>query len=267
MSEDSSASPGRDSASLFVHNPRMSIMAIVMDVARHVLPLLSLYVFHGNFASYVLLTAFDLSLGLMLMVATRERGDVNSVDPRSRWLVMRFIAWLVAAAFLAFISAIIAIPIAMPAFIFGMITDIDWSAVMSHPASGGRWPACRCLPPHDSRASSKRRRRRGNAGTDSKGPIIGNLEQDRKQSLAAKAAQVTLDRNVRGALLRVDRVWSPWPVRAAGDLRRAARVLRHSPGHRAADFSKVVAGKVASDQMQEVASLPLAATAIARRCM
>ena len=99
--------------------PRMSFVAIVVDVARHALPLLSLYVFHGNFASYVLLTAFDLSLGLMLIVATtRDRGDVNSVDPRSRWLIMRFIAWLVAAALLVFMSAIIAIPIAMPALIF-----------------------------------------------------------------------------------------------------------------------------------------------------
>ena len=195
MSEDSSASPaGRDSASLFVHNPRMSIMAIVVDVARHVLPLLSLYVFHGNFASYVLLTAFDLSLGLMLIVATtRERGDVNSVDPRSRWLVMRFIAWLVAAAFLAFMSAIIAIPIAMPAFIFGMITDIDWSAVMSHPGFWGPVAGMSLLAAARFQSQFEATTTPGNRGQPtSKGPIIGNLEQDRKQSLAAKAAQVTL---------------------------------------------------------------------------
>jgi hypothetical protein len=195
MSEDSGASPaGRDSAVLVVQTPRMSWMAIVMDVARHVLPLLSLYVFHGNFAGYVLLTAFDLSLGLMLIVATtRERGDVNSVDPRSRWLVMRFIAWLVTAAFLAFMSAIIAIPIAMPAFIFGMITDIDWSALMSHPGFWGPVAAMSLLAAARFQSQFEATTTPGKRGQPtSKGPIIGDLEQDRKQSLAAKAAQITL---------------------------------------------------------------------------
>jgi hypothetical protein len=195
MSEDSGASPaGRGSAALVVQTPRMSWMAIVMDVARHVLPLLSLYVFHGNFAGYVLLTAFDLSLGLMLIVATtRERGDVNSVDPRSRWLVMRFIAWLVAAAFLALVSAIIAIPIAMPAFIFGMITDIDWSALTSHPGFWGPVAAMSLLAAARFQRQFEATTTPGKRGQPtSKGPIIGNLDQDRRQSLAAKAAQITL---------------------------------------------------------------------------
>lgn len=172
----------------------MSFAAIVVDVARHALPLLPLYVFHGNFASYVLLTAFDLSLGLMLIVATtRDRGDVNSVDPRSRWLIMRFIAWLVAAAFLAFMSAIIAIPIAMPAFIFGVITDVDWKAMMSHTGFWGPVAGMSLLAAARFQRQFEATTTPGKRGQPtSRGPVIGNLEQDRKQSLAGKAAQITL---------------------------------------------------------------------------
>jgi hypothetical protein len=195
MNHDSSASQaGQNSAPVVAPVPRMSFVAIVVDVARHALPLLSLYVFHGNFASYVLLTAFDLSLGLMLIVATtRDRGDVNSVDPRSRWLIMRFIAWVVAAAFLAFTSAIIAIPIAMPAFIFGMITDIDWGAVMSHPGFWGPVAGMSLLAAARFQSQFEATTTPGKHGQPtSRGAVIGNLEQDRKQSLAAKAAQITL---------------------------------------------------------------------------
>lgn len=174
--------------------PRGSFAAIVVDVARHALPLLPLYVFHGNFASYVLLTAFDLSLGLMLIVATtRDRGDVNSVDPRSRWLIMRFIAWLVAAAFLAFMSAIIAIPIAIPAFIFGVITDVDWKAMVSHAGFWGPVAGMSLLAAARFQTQFEATTTAGKRGQPtSRGPVIGNLEQDRKQSLAGKAAQITL---------------------------------------------------------------------------
>src|SRR5258706_10378982 len=116
-----------DAAPAIGRTPRVSFMNIVVDVVRHLVPLLPLYLFNGNIAGYLLLTAFDLSLGLMLIVGTtRDRGDVTSVDPRSRWLVMRLTAVLVAAVFLAIIAAIIAIPIGMPAYMFGLSTGIDW---------------------------------------------------------------------------------------------------------------------------------------------
>ena|SRR5947208_492374 len=85
---DSSASqPERDAASAFAWTPRLSAMNIAADVVRHMAPLLPLCIFNGNFASYLLLTALDLSLGLMLIVGTtRDRSDPTSVDPRSRWL-------------------------------------------------------------------------------------------------------------------------------------------------------------------------------------
>src|ERR1700680_1584655 len=91
--DSSTSQPERDAASAVARTPRLSAMNIVADVVRHVVPLLPLYIFSGNFASYLLLTAFDLSLGLMLIVGTtRDRSDPTSVDPRSRWLVMRLIA-------------------------------------------------------------------------------------------------------------------------------------------------------------------------------
>src|SRR5271169_4796902 len=96
---DSSASqPDPDAASAVARTSRMSAMNIAADVVRHVIPLLPLYIFSGNFASYLLLTAFDLSLGLMLIVGTtRDRSDVNSVDPRSRWLVLQVVSVVVVA--------------------------------------------------------------------------------------------------------------------------------------------------------------------------
>lgn len=59
-------------------------MNIVADLWRHALPLVSLYLFQSNVAAYLLLTAFDLSLGLMLIVGTtRDRNDPTTVDAHS----------------------------------------------------------------------------------------------------------------------------------------------------------------------------------------
>jgi hypothetical protein len=172
----------------------ISVMGIAADVVRHALPLVPLYFFNGNIASYVLLTAFDLSLGLwLIVVTTRDRGDVNSVDPRSRWLIFRIAAVLVVAVLLAFLSAIMSIPIGMPAFLFGMFTGIDWSQEMLR---RGFWipivgmsllAAVRFQGTFESRTSAGARGQPTN-----KGPIIGDVAQDRRRSLADKAAQVTL---------------------------------------------------------------------------
>src|SRR5580765_7753789 len=96
MGENTSAEQsGNGAASAGVRPGRTSGVNIAADVVRHVIPLLPLYIFNGNVAGYLLLTAFDLSLGLMLIVGTtRERKDPTSVDPRSRWLVMRLLAVL-----------------------------------------------------------------------------------------------------------------------------------------------------------------------------
>src|SRR5258708_8512522 len=195
MSNESGVSqPERDAALGVAQAPRMSIMNIVADIVRHLVPLLPLYVFDGSIASYLLLTAFDLSLGLMLIVGTtRDRKDPTSVDPRSRWLVMRLLAILFIAVFLAVCAALIALPISGPALIFGLSTDVDWWATVSDknfwiPVVGmSLLAAARAQGAFESTTTP------GHRGQPSReGPVIGNLEQDRKRSLADNAAQVTL---------------------------------------------------------------------------
>ena len=169
-------------------------MNIVADVVRHVLPLLPLYLLHGNFASYLLLTAFDLSLGLMWIVGTtRERSDPTSVDPRSRWLVMRLLAVLAIAVFLALVAAIVAVPIASPAFIFGLSAGVDWWATVSDKRFWIPVVWMSLLAAARAQGAFEATTTPGQRGEPSRaGPVIGNLEQDRKRSLADKAAQVTL---------------------------------------------------------------------------
>ena len=161
-------------------------MNIVVDVVRHLVPLLPLYLLNGSIASYLLLTAFDLSLGLMLIVGTtRDRKDPTSVDPRSRWLVMRLLAVVVIAIFLAIVAAIVTLPIAAPAFIFGLANGVDWSgtvtdkhfwipvAGMSLLAAAARRVCSRRRRPRDIEDSRRARRRssatwRGIAGARSR---------------------------------------------------------------------------------------------------
>jgi hypothetical protein len=173
---------------------RASFMNVLVDFLRHVVPLLPLYVFNGNIASYLLLTAFDLSLGLMLIVGTtRERKDPTSVDPRSRWLVMRLLAVLVIAVFLAIVAAIVAMPIAAPAFIFGLSTGVDLWAVVSDETFWIPVVGMSLLAAARAQGAFEATTTPGRRGAPSReGPVIGDLEQDRKRSLAANAAQVTM---------------------------------------------------------------------------
>jgi hypothetical protein len=167
---------------------------LVVNVGRHALPLVSLYFLHGTPESFLLLTAFNLALGLMFIVGTtRDRGDVTTVDPRSRWLVMRTIAIVVVAAFLAFVAAIIAIPIFMPALVLGLSAGVDWNAVLSDrnvllPAAFmALFAAARYQNMFEERTTT------GAHGQPSRAnPVVGDLDQDRKRSLADYAAQVTL---------------------------------------------------------------------------
>lgn len=198
MGGDSSApQPDHDAAPAVVRTQRGPFMNIVADVVRHALPLLSLYVLHGNFAGYVLMTAFDLSLGLVLIFNT-TRGPSGgkggmTVDPRSRWLVSRVVAVLVAAVFMAIEAVIIAIPVALPAYIFGLSTGVDWGTVLSHPGFSIPVAAMSLLAAARFQGAFEATTTPGPRGQPTnKGPIIGNPEEDRKRSLAANAAQVTL---------------------------------------------------------------------------
>src|SRR3954470_13876668 len=109
--------------------------AVALDVLRHALPLVPLYLWRGSITSYLLLTAFDLSLGLMLIVGTtRDRSDPTTVDPRATLLTSRLMAVFVLAIFFGIVAAIISVPIGMPAFIFGLATAGDLPALLSHPS-------------------------------------------------------------------------------------------------------------------------------------
>src|SRR5262245_5699980 len=88
--------PAPGGAAAAAPTPTVSIAGVAADAARHSIPLLQLYFFGGSIGSYLLLTAFDLAVGLVFIVAsTRQRGDVNSVDPRSRLMIFQVLSVLV----------------------------------------------------------------------------------------------------------------------------------------------------------------------------
>ena len=174
-----------------VTRPR-PFMMIVIDVWRHAMPLVPLYFLHGNIASYLLLTAFDLSLGLMLIVGTtRDRSDPTTVDPRSRWLIARLAAVLLIAIFLAIVAAIITIPIGMPAFFLGLSAGVSWQVVLSQPGFW-TWVAVMSLLAGIRAQGWFESTTSPIGGSVHAGRVIGNLDEDRQRSMAANAAQVTL---------------------------------------------------------------------------
>jgi hypothetical protein len=170
------------------------VVWLIADLLRHALPLVPLYWFHGNFASYTLLTAFDLSLGLwLIVVTTRDHGDVTSVDPRSRWMVFQLLSVLVAAVFLGFLAAIFTVPIGLPAYLFGVHAGVDWTELMLQPTFWVPVVAMSLLAATRFQITFYQRTTAGAYGQPTNtGPVLGNLDADRRESLAAQAAQITL---------------------------------------------------------------------------
>ncbi|MCE9624330.1 MAG: hypothetical protein K8R69_02580 [Deltaproteobacteria bacterium] len=171
---------------------RLQLLAI--SIARHAIPLLPLYFLHGTITAYVLLTAFDLSLGLMLIVATtRDRNDPTAVDPRSRLLMARLVAILLITILLAASAAFISVPMVVPAIVFGVFEGVDWRTLLSN---SGFWipvAAMSLLAAVKAQKAFEATTIPGAIGLPTRdAPVVGNLEQDRKNSLAANAAQVTL---------------------------------------------------------------------------
>jgi hypothetical protein len=118
---------------------------------------------------------------------------VNSVDPRSRSLVLQVLSVLVIAPFLALAAAVIAIPVGLPAYLVGIHAGLDWPGLIR---TTGFWEqvaimsllaAARYQVLFYERTSPGPR---GEASTA--GPVIGDLDGDRRRSLADRAAQVTL---------------------------------------------------------------------------
>jgi hypothetical protein len=95
--------------------------------------------------------------------------------------------------FLAFLAAIPAMIIGLPAYLFGLHVGIDWRAVAAQP---GFWVPVVMMSLFAAvrfQVLFYRRTTPGRRGQpSSKGPVIGNLDEDRRQSLAAQAAQLTL---------------------------------------------------------------------------
>ena len=103
------------------------------DLARHSVPLVSLYFLDGSIPRYLLLTAFNLSLGLMLIVGlTRAPTDPTTVDPRATLLLARLAAVAILSIFLAVVAAFITVPIFGAALIFSLHAGTDWWEVLSH---------------------------------------------------------------------------------------------------------------------------------------
>jgi hypothetical protein len=201
MDRDAGASqPDRDALPDIVQIPRASPMNIVADVVRHALPLVPLYAFNGSLLGYMLLTTFDLAIGQVLIFnttpgpvdPTRGHGTMRTVDPRSRWLISRIVSVIVEGAMFAIEAAVISVPIAGPAWIFGMVTSVNISEVMSQ---RGFWipvvamsliAAARFQGAFESWTIPVR-----HGAPDPKIPVARN-EEDRKRSLGASAAQLTL---------------------------------------------------------------------------
>ena len=170
------------------------IKAIVLDAVRHALPLVPFYFYHGSVPAYLLLTAFDLALGLMLIVGTtRDPKDPTTVDPRASWFISRITAALVLAGFLGGVAAFLTIPLGIPAFIFGMQAYVDWIALAMQP--GFYLPVALMALSAGVRAQLRfeATTKVGELGTSlNAGAIVGDLARDRQMAKAAYTAQVTL---------------------------------------------------------------------------
>jgi hypothetical protein len=185
---DSAVDGGRTEAGL----PRAKV--ILADAVAHAAPLILFYRAQGSVQGYLLLTAFDLALGLMLIVGTtRDPKDPTTVDPRASWLSARIAAALIQGVFLGVVAAFLLIPLAMPAFIFGMEAHVDWVALVTRP--GFYLTVAFMMLSAGVRAQLRfeATTRVGERGTSlHAGPVVGDLARDRRNAQAAYAAQVTL---------------------------------------------------------------------------
>src|SRR6476659_6083903 len=158
------------------------VKAIMVDAVRHALPLIPFYFYHGSVPAYLLMTAFDLALGLMLIVGTtRDTKDPTTVDPRAAWFISRMTAALVLAGFLGGVAAILTIPLGIPAFISGMQERLDWIGLVTQP--GFYWPLSLMALSAGVRAQLRfeATTRVGERGTSlHAGPIVGDMARDRQ---------------------------------------------------------------------------------------
>lgn len=217
--------------------------AIALDIARHTLPLIPFYLGRGSILNYLLLTAFDLSLGLMLIVGTtRDRNDPTTVDPRATWLISRLTAVLVLAVFLGLVAAIISLPMSIPAVISGLAKGVDWGALFSHP---GFWiPAAAMALLTGARAQHSFE----SVTTPGKIDFAPRGACHRQSGARSPALQGSErgtgddHRNLRRALVSVEHLWTERAFCLPHPLRNAARLLRRATRSGATAISAALAG-------------------------
>lgn len=185
---DSALDSGRTEAGL----PRAKV--ILADAVAHAVPLIFFYRAQGSVQGYLLLTAFDLALGLMLIVGTtRNRMDPTTVDPRAAWLSARIAAALIQGVFLGVVAAFLLIPLGMPAFISGMEAHVDWVDLVTRPRFYLTVAFMMLSAGVRAQLRFEATTRVGERGTSlHAGPVVGDLARDRRSAQAAYAAQVTL---------------------------------------------------------------------------
>ena len=164
------------------------------DLARHAAPLVSLYILDGSIPRFLLLTAFNLSPGLILIVSlTRAAADPTTVDPRSQLPGTRLAAVKILSIFLALVAAFITVPIFMPALIFSLSAGVNWWEVLSHRNFWVMVGFVSFIAGLRAQLGFETTTVVGEKGTPPRAaPVIGDIAQDRKHSKIDYAVQVTL---------------------------------------------------------------------------
>lgn len=172
----------------------ISFKKFVYDLARHAAPLVSLYFLDGSIPRYLLLTAFNLSLGLVLIVAlTRATTDPTTVDPRATLLPARLAAVAILSIFLSVVAAFITVPIFGAALVFSLAAGTDWWEVLSHKNFWVMVGLISLIAGLRAQLGFEATTVVGKKGTSPQAaPVVGDLAQDRQRSKAEYAAQVTL---------------------------------------------------------------------------
>lgn len=169
-------------------------MRLLLDLVRHATPVVEFYVFGGAIERYALLTAFDLALGLIVIVATtRSASDPAFVDPRSRSLQAQGASVAILTLLFGAVALIVAMPIGMPAFMWSLSHGLDWKDLLM---SQGLWTQVVVM----SGSAALRSHLAFTATTAVKGELpvedaaarSAAIDVSAERSRAANAAQVTL---------------------------------------------------------------------------
>jgi hypothetical protein len=102
-------------------------MKTAASVARHGLPLAALYLSGAKAASYLLLTAFDLSLGLVAIVALKSGAKLDVARlARGSWII----DIPVMAVVFAIAAAVLTLPIGALLILYGVDVSLDWASIL-----------------------------------------------------------------------------------------------------------------------------------------